>query len=522
MSTTDLLAIRDLEVSFGATHAVRGLDLTVAPGEVVALVGESGSGKSVTARAVLGLLPASASVRGSIRLGDRELVGAGEDVLRSVRGREVAMVFQEPSTALNPVRTVGWQIAAVLRAHRPLSRKQARAEAVRLLDLVGIPDPATRVRHYPHQLSGGQKQRVVIALALANNPRLIIADEPTTALDVTVQAEVLALLRDLRDRLGTAILLITHNMGVVADIADRVAVLHRGELVEQAPVHDLFTTPTRAYTRDLLAAVPRLGHREPAPPHRADTDAVRFTGVTVKYGTFTAVEDVDLHVGAGEVVGLVGESGSGKSTLGRVAAGLLHPDAGTVTVLGGDPRTSRRRLGFVFQDPGGSLNPRLTIADCIAEPLRVHKVPVGDRVAELLDAVHLPKGFATRRPAELSGGQRQRVGIARALALHPALLIADEPTSALDVSVQASILELLTELQKEHAFACLFISHDLAVVDSLAHRVAVLHKGRVVEQGPHHKVLRAPTTDYTRQLVAAVPIPDPVAQRGLLTPAAVK
>ncbi|MEU5693128.1 ABC transporter ATP-binding protein [Actinosynnema sp. NPDC020468] len=514
MSTTDLLRVKGLTVSFGAVEAVRGVDLTVAPGEIVALVGESGSGKSVTARAVVGLLPPTAAVTGSVRLGDQELVGADEEALRSVRGSRIAMVFQEPATALNPVHTVGWQIAAVLRAHRSLTRAQARAEAVRLLDLVGIPEPGRRVRQYPHQLSGGQKQRVVIALALANDPELIIADEPTTALDVTVQAGILALLRDLRDRLGTAILVITHNMGVVADLADRVAVMHRGELVEQAPVEDLFARPTRAYTRELLAAVPRLGHRAPASPHTAD-DALRLDGVTVRYGAFTAAADVRLHVARGEVVGLVGESGSGKSTLGKVAAGLLRPSAGTVSVLGGDPhdREVRKRLGFVFQDPGGSLNPRLSIEDCVAEPLKVHGVRSSTRVAELLDAVRLPASYASRRPRELSGGQRQRVGLARALALEPDLLIADEPTSALDVSVQASILELLTELQRAREFACLFISHDLAVVDSLAHRVAVLHEGRVVEQGPHHEVLRAPKAEYTKNLVDAVPLPDPVAQR---------
>ncbi|GAA3861625.1 ABC transporter ATP-binding protein [Saccharothrix violaceirubra] len=523
MSTTDpVLAVRDLTVSFGPVQAVRGIDLTIAPGEILALVGESGSGKSVTARAVLGLLPHTATVGGSARLGDRELIGADEDELRSVRGKSIAMVFQEPATALNPVHTVGRQLAEVLRVHRPLTRKQARGEAVRLLDLVGIPEPATRVRHYPHQLSGGQKQRVVIALALANDPALIIADEPTTALDVTVQAEILDLLRDLRDRLGTAILLITHNMGVVADLADRVAVMHRGEVVEQAPVEDLFARPARAYTRELLESVPRLGHRAPAAPHEAETDALAFDGVTVRYGAFTAVSDVTLTVGRGEVVGLVGESGSGKSTLGRVAAGILRPANGTVSVLGGDPvdPAVRRRLGFVFQDPGGSLNPRLSIHDCVAEPLRVHGVDRSAhraRVVELLDAVRLPSSYVDRRPRELSGGQRQRVGIARALALRPDLLVADEPTSALDVSVQASVLALLTELQREHGFACLFISHDLAVVDSLAHRVAVLHRGAVVEQGPHHRVLRDPSADYTRRLVDAVPVPDPVAQRARRT-----
>ncbi|MCP2273555.1 ABC transporter ATP-binding protein [Actinokineospora diospyrosa] len=513
MSTTDVLSVTGLRVAFGQVEAVRGIDFTVAEGEILALVGESGSGKSVTARAVLGLLPAGASVRGSARLGEQELVGAEEETLRQVRGQQVAMVFQEPATALNPVHTIGWQIAAVLRAHQQLSKADASREAVRLLELVGIPEPATRVRHYPHQLSGGQKQRVVIAIALANNPRLIIADEPTTALDVTVQAEILSLLRDLRDRLGTAILLITHNMGVVADLADRVAVMRQGELVEQAPVEDLFARPARAYTQELLAAVPRLGHRAPSAVPVADL-ALHLDQVVVHYKDFVAVDKVDLRIGQGEVVGLVGESGSGKSTIGKVAAGLLRTSSGSVTVLGTDPISARPRIGFIFQDPGGSLNPRMSIADCIGEPLRVHKAARGkqyrDRIADLLDSVRLPTSYTHRRPKELSGGQRQRVGIARALALNPALLIADEPTSALDVSVQAAVLELVTDLQQTLGFACLFISHDLAVVDNLAHRVTVLHQGRVVEEGPHHEVLRTPTAPYTRRLVAAIPIPDPI------------
>ncbi|PPK62575.1 ABC transporter ATP-binding protein [Actinokineospora auranticolor] len=511
MSTTErnpVLAVRGLEVSFGPAPAVRGVDFSIAPGEILALVGESGSGKSVTARAVLGLLPATAAVRGSAKLKDRELVGAGEEELREVRGRGIAMVFQEPATALNPVHTIGWQLSAVLRAHRKATRAEARAEAVRLLELVGL--PAASVVKYPHQLSGGQKQRVVIALALANEPSLIIADEPTTALDVTVQAEILALLRDLRDRLGTAILLITHNMGVVADLADRVAVMRRGELVEQAEVGDLFARPSHTYTRELLAAVPRLGHRDPASySAESTTDALRLAEIVVRFKDFTAVDHVGLRIGHGEVLGLVGESGSGKSTIGRVAAGLLRPASGTVSVFGGDPVAARRDLGFVFQDAGGSLNPRMTVADCVGEPLRVHKVARGEeyrrRVAELLDAVKLPASYARRRPRELSGGQRQRVGIARALALGPRLVIADEPTSALDVSVQAAVLDLVTGLQRDLGFACLFISHDLAVVDSVAHRVVVLWQGKVVEEGAHHEVLRAPREEYTRRLVSSVP-----------------
>jgi peptide/nickel transport system ATP-binding protein len=513
----DLLTVEGLTVDFGQTPAVRGIDFRVAPGEVVALVGESGSGKSVTARAVLGLLPRAATVGGSARLDGRELLGADEESLRAVRGREVSMVFQDPATALNPVFTVGRQLRTALRAHRRLTRRAADAEAVRLLELVGIPDPAARARHYPHQLSGGQRQRVVIAIALAGGARLIIADEPTTALDVTVQAEILALLRDLRDRLGTAILLITHNMGVVAELADRVVVLRGGEVVEDAPADRLFSSPAAGYTRSLLDAVPRLGEREPAAPVSGGPDALAITGLVVRYagrGSAPALDGVDLRVGRGEVVGLVGESGSGKSTLGRVAAGLLAPTAGSVvlpgTPLAGLPRPGlravRARLGFAFQDPGSSLDPLRTVADSIAEPFHVHGVEgAAARVRDLLDAVRLPADHAGRRPGELSGGQRQRVALARALALRPELLIADEPTSALDVSVQAAVLELLVELQRDMGFACLFISHDLAVVDTLAHRVVVLRAGRVVEEGPHHEVLRDPREPYTQRLVAAVP-----------------
>ncbi|PWW66899.1 dipeptide ABC transporter ATP-binding protein [Actinokineospora spheciospongiae] len=522
--TDSVLTVDGLTVDFGPTPAVRGVGFRIDPGEVVALVGESGSGKSVTARAVLGLLPGTATVRGSARLGERELIGAPEPTLRQVRGREVSMVFQDPATALNPVFTIGRQLRTTLRAHRRLTRAQADAEAVRLLDLVGIPDPAARTRHYPHQLSGGQRQRVVIAIALANDPRLIIADEPTTALDVTVQAEILALLRDLRDRLGTAILLITHNMGVVAELADRVVVLRDGLVEEDAPVHRLFSAPARPYTRLLLDSVPRLGHRPPATPVTTDTDALRLTDLVVTYPggrgrpDFRAVDGVTLRVGRGEVVGLVGESGSGKSTIGRVAAGLLRPTSGSARLLDEpleklsrrDLRAARARLGFAFQDPGSSLDPLLTVAECIAEPLRIHGVDgATHRIPELLDAVRLPATHATRKPTELSGGQRQRVGLARALALHPDLLVADEPTSALDVSVQAAILELLADLQRDLGFACLFISHDLAVVDSLAHRVVVLRAGKVEEEGPHDEVLRNPRADYTRRLVAAVPVPTP-------------
>lgn len=546
-----VLSLRDLAVSFrtdGApVNAVRGIGFDVGPGEVVAVVGESGSGKSVSSRAVLGLLPDTATVDGSAVLrtpGDepRELIGRGSDAMRSIRGDEVSMVFQEPSTALTPVRTVGWQLVECIRAHRDVSVADARKRAVELLDLVGLPDPAERVGHYPHQLSGGQKQRVVIAMAIACEPDVIIADEPTTALDVTVQAAILELLLSLRDRLGTAIVLITHNMGVVADVADRVVVMYRGSIVEQAPVDQLFAAPAHPYTRALLDAVPHLGRETgpgDAPPSDVVLDVDRllvdFAGGLGR-PTFRAVDDVSLQVRKGEVLALVGESGSGKSTIGRAAVGLQQPTSGSITV-GGEQvsgisdarlRPLRRRFGFVFQDPAASLNPRLSVGDCVAEPLRTQTdlspSEVEGRVRRLLDDVQLTGEHARRFPHELSGGQRQRVSLARALALDPDLLIADEPTSALDVSVQARVLEVFRELQERLQFACLFISHDLAVVDSLANRVAVLQHGRLVEVGPRENVLGSPTQDYTRRLIAAVPVPDPVEQRrrraergGLLT-----
>lgn len=539
-----VLSLSDLSVSFstdaGRVRAVRDLSFDVAPGEVLAVVGESGSGKSVTARAVLGLLPSTAAVEGSavLRSGeadertDRELVGASARTLRAVRGDEVSMVFQEPSTALDPVRTVGWQIAQGIRAHRSVSAKEARARAVELLELVGLPDPEQRVDYYPHQLSGGQKQRVVIAMAIACDPDVIVADEPTTALDVTVQAQILDLLLSLRDRLGTAIVLITHNMGVVADVADRVVVMYRGRLVETAPVDRLFAEPRHPYTRALLDAVPHLGREDGPAPVDASADVVldvddlvvEFPG-RLGQPAFTAVDHVSLQVRRGEVLGLVGESGSGKSTIGRTAVGLQQPTSGTVSVSGtvvsglSDARLRplRSRFGFVFQDPASSLNPRLSIGDCIAEPLRVQTdlsaAQVDAKVASLLESVQLPAGYASRFGHELSGGQRQRVSLARAIALDPDLLIADEPTSALDVSVQAKVLELFAELQQRVGFACLFISHDLAVVDSLANRVAVLQHGRLVEQGPREDVLRRPQEAYTQRLIAAVPVPDPDEQR---------
>ncbi|ODT24814.1 ABC transporter ATP-binding protein [Microbacterium sp. SCN 69-37] len=529
--------IRDLDVTFatdgGDVHAVRGVSLDVRPGEVLAIVGESGSGKTVTARSILGLLPETALTQGAVVLDGTDVIGLDREAMRRVRGTKAAMIFQEPSTALNPVFTVGWQLAEGLRAHGKYSKKQARERAIEMLGRVGIPDPERRVDDYPHQFSGGQKQRIVIATALALDPTVIIADEPTTALDVTVQAEILDLLRRLRDEDGTAIVLITHNMGVVADLADRVAVMLNGEVVETAPALELFAAPQNDYTKRLLAAVPRLeivdrqlpaGAAEAVPVVVAEDLVIEYAGRLRRAG-FRAVDHVSFSIAPGEVVGLVGESGSGKTTIGRAIAGLTPVTGGSLRVLGVEMngvkertfRPHRKDLGFVFQDPATSFNPLLTIAQNVAEPLVVHggardAADARDRVDELLEAVQLPKAFGDRFPHELSGGQRQRASLARGLALDPKLLIADEPTSALDVSVQARVLELFGELQERFGFATLFITHDLAVVDMLAHRVVVLHTGTIAETGPTARVLGDPQDDYTRKLIASLPVPDPVEQ----------
>ncbi|WP_308464792.1 ABC transporter ATP-binding protein [Rathayibacter soli] len=547
---TNVVDITNLKVTFatdaGAVHAVSGVTLSVAPGEVLAIVGESGSGKTVTAKTILGLLPETATASGTVILrgqhsGDGvDTISVSKRELRAVRGTDVSMVFQEPSTALNPVYTVGWQIAEGLRAHGKLSKAAAKAQAIEILGKVGIPDPNTRVNYYPHQFSGGQKQRIVIAMALVLNPGLIVADEPTTALDVTVQAEILDLLRRCRDEFGAAIVLITHNMGVVADLADRVAVMYEGKVIEEADARTLFSTPHEDYTKRLLAAVPYVGQGRIKTQQRAadrsvdwadQTPVVAARGLRIQYPGrlgrpgFVAVDGVSFDIRPGEVLGLVGESGSGKTTIGRAIGGLTRVTGGSLSVLGNEMngiserrfKKSRRQIGFVFQDPASSFNPLLTIADCVAEPLVVHgraKTPAAarGRVDDLLEAVQLPRAYGDRFPHELSGGQRQRASLARALALEPSLLIADEPTSALDVSVQAVVLELFAELQREFGFACLFISHDLAVVDMLADRIAVLHLGRLVEEGTGEQVLGDPQDPYTQRLLASLPVPDPVEQ----------
>lgn len=547
---SNVLDIQNLEITFatdrGPVKAVDRVSLEIAPRSVLAVVGESGSGKTVTAKTVLGLLPETAASRGVVLLANTSggepssVLTLSPEQLRAVRGRDVAMVFQEASTALNPVYTVGWQIAEGLRAHGKVSKKAARAQAIDMLRKVGIPEPERRVDSYPHQLSGGQKQRVVIAMALALNPGLIVADEPTTALDVTVQAEILDLLRQCRDEFGASIMLITHNMGVVADLADEVAVMYQGEVVERAPVAELFAAPREKYTRDLLAAVPRLGGEgrvraaerameralqpEREPLVRASGLEIEYPGRLGKPG-FKAVKGVDFEIAAGEVLGLVGESGSGKSTIGRALAGLTPVSGGSLRVLGVEMlgfkerefRPVRRDIGFVFQDPATSFNPRFTIAECVAEPMIVHGLArdadrARSRVNELLEAVQLPAAYGDRYPHELSGGQRQRASLARGLALDPKLLIADEPTSALDVSVQAKVLELFAELQRELGFASLFITHDLAVVDALADRVGVLLHGELVEVGTGEQVLGSPEHPYTQRLLASLPVPDPVEQ----------
>ncbi|MCZ2858395.1 ABC transporter ATP-binding protein [Blastococcus sp. VKM Ac-2987] len=545
--TRDVVGIEDLTVSFatdaGDVAAVQGVTLSVAAGEVLAIVGESGSGKTVTARSILGLLPETATTRGAVLLTSKDgastadVVTLGRADLGEVRGRDAAMVFQEPSTALNPVYPVGWQIAEGLRAHGKFSKKEAREKAIDVMRRVGIPDPEHRVDSYPHQFSGGQKQRIVIAQALVLDPGVIIADEPTTALDVTVQAEILDLLRRCRDEFGTAIVLITHNMGVVADLADRVAVMYQGRIVEQADVRTLFSAPQDPYTRQLLSSVPRLGEGRARTQDRADsrtrawesaTPVVEARDLRIVYPgrlrkpDFVAVDGVSFAIRPGEVLGLVGESGSGKTTIGRAIAGLTKVTGGSLQVLGTEMngvrekrfRPVRERIGFVFQDPASSFNPLLSIADAVAEPLVVHgraedPQDARGRVDELLEAVQLPKAFGDRFPHELSGGQRQRASLARALALDPELLIADEPTSALDVSVQKRVLELFDELQRELGFACLFISHDLAVVDLLADRIAVLYQGELVEEGTGAEVLGNPRHPYTQRLLASLPVPDP-------------
>jgi peptide/nickel transport system ATP-binding protein len=574
-----VLEVRDLSVDFGVDKkwvpAAIGLNYEVRAGEVLAIVGESGSGKSASSMALLGLLPSNSRVSGSVRLSGKELLGANAANIREVRGKDVAVIFQEPMTALNPVYTVGAQIVETVRLHNQVSPDEAKERALRMLELVELPDPEKAFKSYPHQLSGGQRQRAMIAQSLSCDPKLLIADEPTTALDVTVQAEILDLMRNLRNKLDSAIVLITHDMGVVADLADRIAVMRRGLIVETGTAEQVFRNPRHEYTQALLAAVPHLGQGgaehgaevdvtaalaaatrselesvdhdelvrrerenaaalEAAAAGRPQGDPVlELTDVAIEYPkqgrvpAFRAVEGANLVIYPGQVVGLVGESGSGKTTIGRAAVGLLPVAAGTMRVVGQDISAAkkngkqlhqvRRHIGMVFQDPSSSLNPRLPIGESIGEPMFLAGEAKGSalqkRIEALLDQVELPRSYRNRYPHELSGGQKQRVGIARALSLKPKLMVADEPTSALDVSVQAKVLELFQNLQKDLGFACLFVTHDLAVVDVLADRICVMQRGRIVEQGTRDQILRNPQEAYTQRLLAAVPLPDPEKQR---------
>ncbi|MBF6164351.1 ABC transporter ATP-binding protein [Streptomyces gardneri] len=603
-----LLEITDLRVSFpseeGRIDAVRGVTYTVSDGEVLAIVGESGSGKSVSSLAVMGLLPEQARITGSIRFRGRELLGLGDRELSKLRGSSISMVFQDPLSALTPVYRVGEQIAEALLAHGKMGRSEATKRAVELLDLVGIPDPEVRAKAFPHEFSGGQRQRVVIAMAIANDPGLIICDEPTTALDVTVQKQILNLLRKARDITGAGVIMITHDMGIAATLADRVAVMYAGKIVETATTTALFNAPRMPYTVGLLGSIPRMdgpprrplipivgappamhslppgcsfaprcpisieecgaaepplepidpGHgaacirtaevgtdalfeayrREIAEPEAEAevhsevvlrvSDLVKVFPITSgvllrrRKGEVRAVDGISFEVRAGRTLALVGESGSGKSTTLTQILDLVSPQAGTIEIMGSDVaslskarrREIRRKMQIVFQDPTASLDPRLPVFDALAEPLRIDgrsRAEIARRVPELLEQVGLRPEHADRYPADFSGGQKQRISIARALALDPELLVLDEPVSSLDVSIQAGVLNLLRDLQTERGLSYLFVSHDLSVVRNLAHDIAVMYRGKIVEYGSAEQIFAAPTHEYTRALIDAVPVP---------------
>ncbi|MGN9781565.1 dipeptide ABC transporter ATP-binding protein [Nonomuraea sp. ZG12] len=520
-----LLAVRDLRVSFGGTEVVRGVSLSVAPGECVAIVGESGSGKSVTARSLLGLAgPGSAVRAGAFRVGGRDALRFGPGDWRRVRGRFAGLVLQDALVSLDPLRTVGAEIGEVLAVHDVVPRARRTERTLELLESVGVPDPAARVRQYPHQLSGGLRQRVLIASAIAAQPELIIADEPTTALDVTVQAQILRLLAE-RKAAGTALLLISHDLAVVASIADRVLVMKDGRIVEEGPTGRVLSAPEHPYTRSLLAAVPsaasrgtRLSGGPPlvggaARPVRGSAPVLAGAGLSKSYGPRAVVDGVSFALHEGETLGVVGESGSGKTTLARLALGLLEPDVGRVSLhrrpWSGVPERGRRplrpRIQLISQNPLDSFDPRHTVGRLVAEPLFLPRGERRARVLDLLGRVGLGPETAARRPRELSGGQRQRVAIARALGPRPDVLVCDEPVSALDVSIQAQVLDLLADIQAEYGTAMLFISHDLGVVRHVSDRVLVMKDGRVVEEGEVEQVFAHPRHPYARALVAAVP-----------------
>ncbi|MCJ2058640.1 ABC transporter ATP-binding protein [Methylobacterium sp. J-048] len=563
--TDPILSVRDLTAAFRSDgrwrEVVHGVAFDIGPRETVALVGESGSGKSVSALSIMRLLARDASrIGGSVRFEGRELLTASEAEMRRVRGDSIAMIFQEPMTSLNPVLTIGFQIAEALIRHRGLSRSAAEAEVVRLLDKVRIPGARSRIHQYPHLFSGGMRQRVMIAMALACRPRLLIADEPTTALDVTIQAQILDLIKSLQDEEGMSVLFITHDMGVVAEIADRTVVMYRGRAVEAGPTARIFSAPEDPYTRALLAAVPRLGAMagrarpmrfpvidratgvaEPTPEtpdtvKAAERPVLEVRDLTTRFeirsglfgrvtGRVHAVERVSFSLAAGETLALVGESGCGKSTTGRSILRLVEPLSGSVLLDGEDIasldakalRTRRQRMQMIFQDPFASLDPRMSVGAAVAEPLLINRLAnrreARERAEALLTRVGLPAEAAGRFPHEFSGGQRQRICIARALALRPRLIVADEAVSALDVSVKAQVVNLMLDLQAEMGLAYLFISHDMAVVERVSHRVAVMYLGEIVEIGPRAAVFGDPQHPYTKKLLAAVPVPDPARRR---------
>ncbi|RDJ25440.1 ABC transporter ATP-binding protein [Bosea caraganae] len=557
-----ILSVSNLTTSFRVEGlwrpVVKGISFEIAPKETVAVVGESGSGKSVTALSIMRLTPpGSSKIEGSIKLSGKELLTLPEPEMRHIRGNEVAMIFQEPMTSLNPVLTIGFQIAEALILHRGLSRSEAEAETIRLLEKVRIPAAKSRFHEYPHRFSGGMRQRVMIAMALACKPKLLIADEPTTALDVTIQAQILELIKVLQEEEDMSVLFITHDMGVVAEIADRTVVMYNGQAVETGPTEDIFARPTHPYTRSLLSAVPKLGsmggHTRPmrfpvvdratglsdVPTETSDTVApaserpvLEVSGLTTRFeiragllggvkGRVHAVENVSFSLQSGETLALVGESGCGKSTTGRSVMRLIEPLSGSVLLDGEDVlkldqrtlRDRRKRMQMIFQDPFASLNPRMNVGAAIAEPLIINglatRSQAREKVAELLRRVGLLPDMASRFPHEFSGGQRQRICIARALAVEPRLIVADESVSALDVSVKAQVINLMLELQERMKLAYLFISHDMAVVERVSHRVAVMYLGEIVEIGPREAVFGNPQHPYTKRLLAAVPVPDP-------------
>ncbi len=565
MTNTPVLSVRNLTTSFrsdgGWKSVVRNVSFDVAAGETVAIVGESGSGKSVTSLSIMRLLAEGSSrIEGDIRLNGRNLLSLSEKEMRGVRGNEVSMIFQEPMTSLNPIFTIGRQISEVLTRHKGMSQAEARAETIRMLERVRIPNAMSRFDEYPHQFSGGMRQRVMIAMALASRPKLLIADEPTTALDVTIQGQILELVKSLQEEENMAVLFITHDMGVVAEIADRTVVMFRGDAVEAGPTEDIFNRGEHPYTRALLSAVPKLGSMT------GEENPLRFpvvetaTGITVQpaasehskvqpspilevrnlvtrfpvrsglfnrqTGSVHAVENVSFDLRQGETLSLVGESGCGKSTTGRSIMRLIEPTSGEIQLDGFNVRNlgtlelqrMRKSIQMIFQDPFSSLNPRMTVGQAIAEPFLKHKMGTArqarDKTADLLEKVGLSDAVMNRYPHEFSGGQRQRIAIARALSLDPKVIVADESVSALDVSIKAQVCNLLLDLQESLDLAFLFISHDMAVVERVSHRVAVMYLGEIVEIGPRAAVFENPQHPYTKKLMAAVPVPDP-ARRGL-------